>query len=138
MDDEVTFLGEPPATEAAQALYAEERESDGYVSNFMRAWCWRPDVFTAFNELRACLTDESALTFRDRAVLVTAMAAERHDSYCSLAWAARLAEVTDEATAALLIDGTAASTLSDREATLAAWARQVVRDPNATSAADVA
>jgi len=138
MDDQVTFLGEPPSTEAAQVFYAEDRESDGYVSNFIRVWCWRPDVFAGFNDLRACLTDDSALTFRDRAVLVTATAAERQDSYCSLAWGARLAHASDEATAAQVIDGTAASALSDREAALATWARQVVRDPNATTAADVA
>jgi uncharacterized peroxidase-related enzyme len=138
MDEQVTFLGEPPSTEPAQAFYAEELDGDGYVSNFIRVWCWRPDVFTAFNTLRACLVDESTLTYRDRAVLVTATAAERQDSYCSLAWGARLADASDETTAAQVIDGTTASALSDREATLAAWARQVVRDPNATTAADVA
>ena len=81
--------------------------------------------------------DASALTDRDRAVLVTATAAERRDSYCSLAWGTRLAELSDDRTAAQLIGGVAAPALSDREVALAAWARQVVRDPNATTDDDV-
>jgi uncharacterized peroxidase-related enzyme len=75
----------------------------------------------------------SALTDREWAVLVTSTAAECNDSYCSLAWGPRLAELTDDETAAQVIAGGRARTLSEREAALAAWARMVVRDPNATT-----
>ena len=51
---------------------------------------------------------------------------------------ARLAELTDEETAAQVLAGQPAPELSDREAALADWARRVVRDPNGTSAGDVA
>ncbi len=37
------FLGEPPANEATEAAYAEDRDSDGYVGNVTRLWCWRPE-----------------------------------------------------------------------------------------------
>ena len=46
------FLGEPPSTEAAEAMLAADRESDGYVNNWTRLWCWRPDLLASFNELR--------------------------------------------------------------------------------------
>jgi alkylhydroperoxidase family enzyme len=75
----------------------------------------------------------SALTDRDWAVLVTATASECNDSYCSLAWGARLAGLTDDETAARLIARDPAPGLSDRESVLASWAREVVRDPNATT-----
>lgn len=80
----------------------------------------------------------SELTDRDWAVLVTATAAELNDSYCSLAWGARLAALTDDETAAQIIAGDPAPELSDRESALVSWARQVVRDPNATTEGQIA
>jgi uncharacterized peroxidase-related enzyme len=134
----VTFLGEPPATEAAKTAFDQDREEDGYVGNFTRLWCWRPDLLYAFTALRASVTDDSTLTDRDRAVLNTATAAERRDSYCSLAWGARLAGLSSDETAAQVIAGEPAPALSDRETALAAWARDVVRRPGATTGAQVA
>jgi uncharacterized peroxidase-related enzyme len=131
------FLSEPPTSEATEAAYAADRESDGYVWNVTRLWAWRPDVYEAFAALRTSLMDSSALTDRDWAVLVTATAAERDDSYCSFAWGARLARLSDAETAAQVIAGAGAAGLTDREAALDAWARQVVRDPNATTDGDV-
>jgi alkylhydroperoxidase family enzyme len=69
--------------------------------------------------------------------LVTSTAATLSDSYCSFAWGPRLAELTDDETAAQILSGEPAPALSDREAALAAWARQIVRDPNATTSEDV-
>jgi uncharacterized peroxidase-related enzyme len=131
------FLGEPPANNATEAAYAEDLYSDGYVGNVTRLWCWRPDLLTSFAKLRVSLMRNAALTDRERAVLVTATVAEWNDSYCSLAWGPRLAELTDDETAARILSGEPAPGLSDREAALAAWAQQVVRDPNATTSEDV-
>ena len=108
------FLGEPPASEAADTAFDDDRTSDGYVNNLTRLWCWRPDIYNAFSALQGGLTKASALTKRDRAVLVTATAAERHDSYCSLAWGRRLAGLTDDATAAQVIADAPAPALSER------------------------
>ena len=132
------FLGEPPSTEEAEAAYHADRDSEGYVWNVTRLWCWRPDLYESFAALRASLMESSALTDRDWAVLVTATAAQLGDSYCSLAWGPRLAKVSDDETAAQVIAGAAAAELSDRETALAAWARQLVRDPNATTDREIA
>ena len=135
MPGEHMFLDDPPTSKAVEAAYAEDRDADGYVWNVTRLWSWRPDVdFAAF---RQTLTDSSTLSDRERAVLVTATAAELNDSYCSLAWGPRLAKLSDEETAAQVITGAPAPALSEREAALAAWARLVVSDPNATTAQDV-
>ena len=132
------FLNEAPADPARDAVYDEDRREDGYVANHTRLWSWRPDLRNDFLELRSGVMSSSSLTDRDWAVLVTATAAERDDSYCSLAWGTRLAEASDEETAAQVIAAHAAPGLSVREQALADWARQVVRDPNATTEADVA
>jgi uncharacterized peroxidase-related enzyme len=138
MPEQTMFLGEPPASDASEVAYDADRDSDGYVWNVTRLWSWRPDLYESFAALRASLMTASALTDRDWAVLVTATAAQRDDSYCSLAWGPRLAKLSDDETAAQVIAGAPAPELSDREAALAAWARQVVRDPNATTDRDLA
>jgi uncharacterized peroxidase-related enzyme len=132
-----SFLADPPEEPAVVAAYEADTAADGYVNNLTRLWCWRPDVMASFQDLRAELLGGSALSPREVAVLVAATAAARGDSYCALAWGARLAALSDDATAAGVLRGGAAD-LSGREAALAGWARQVVRDPNATTAADVA
>lgn len=137
MREQNMFLDEPPASEATEAAYDADRDSDGYVWNATRLWCWRRDLRATFAALRANLMESSMLTDRDWAVLVTAAAAELNDSYCSLAWGPRLAKLSTAETAAQIIAGAPAAALSDREAALAAWARQVVRDPNATTAREV-
>ncbi|MGH3001560.1 MAG: carboxymuconolactone decarboxylase family protein, partial [Gaiellaceae bacterium] len=138
MADRTSFLAEPPAGDEARRLYDEEREEAGYVRNVTRLWCWRPDTYEAFSALRSALMESSALTDRDWAVMVTATASTLGDSYCSLAWAPKLAKLSDAGTAVEVISGVdRPAGLSEREAALADWARRLVRDPNATTEADV-
>ena len=131
-----TFLADPPPGPPVAAAYEADLASDGYVNNLTRVWCWRPDLLTSFETLRAELLAESGLSRREVAVMVAATAAARGDAYCALAWGLRLAELSDEATAARVLQGADAD-LSDREAALASWSRQVVDDPNATTESDV-
>ena len=74
------------------------------------------------------------LTFRRRGILVTAAASALGDSYCSLAWGGKLGEASDAALAAGVLTGSDAG-LTDQEKAMAAWARKVARDPNATTPA---
>ena len=129
-------MAAPPLTEEMTAVYEEDIASDGYVNNATRAWGWRPDLMTAFQDLRNDVVASSKLSPREVAVMVAATAAARGDSYCSLAWGTKLANLSDAATAAQVIRGDHAN-LSSREAALARWSRQVLHDPNATTQADI-
>ena len=129
------FVSDPPVDASVTAAYEDDLASDGYINNSTRVWCWRPDVLASFQTLRAGLRDSSDLSGRGR----------RHGGrdccrpgrpQCSLAWGARLAELSDEATAASVLQGDP-SGLSSREAALARWSRQVVLDSNAPTQADV-
>jgi uncharacterized peroxidase-related enzyme len=138
MDEtQASYLPEPPADDAVEATYEEDRASDGYVANVTRLWAWRPDIAESFTQLRSHLMQTSELGDRDFAVLVASTAGALGDSYCSLAWGGKLAALSDSETAAAVVSGREAEGLSEREAALAAWARQIVRDPNATTSADV-
>src|SRR5207247_9734626 len=68
------FLSKPPDTEARSALYARDGADDRYVANLTRLWAWRPDAYDAFVQLRSLVTDQSALSMRDRAILVWELA----------------------------------------------------------------
>ena len=118
------------------AEYEADVTGDGYVNNLTRVWCWRPDVLASFQALRKDLLAGSGLSGREAAVMVAATAAARGDAYCALAWGSKLAGLSDEATAAGVLQGLDGG-LSEREAALAGWSRQVVLDPNATTDADV-
>jgi alkylhydroperoxidase family enzyme len=130
------FLSDPPASDLAEALYEKDRESDGYVANLTRLWCWRPDVMNAFFGVRSALSSESGLTAADQAVLFAAAAAARADSYCGLAWGTQLAGHAGPDTAAQVMSGVTGG-LDPRGAALADWARQVALDPGAATPGDV-
>src|SRR6185437_9622280 len=82
----VMFLKGPPGGEERERVFASDLDSDGYVNNLTRLWCWRPDLLVAFTALRQTALDGSSLTDLEVAVLVASTASARSDSYCSLAW----------------------------------------------------
>ena len=131
------FIAAPDESADVERIYTASRASMGFTMNLTRAWAWRPDVFDGFAALRGTLTSQSTLSKRDQAVLVCAMASELGDAYCSLAWGRTLAQEAGVAAAAAVITNADTPDVSDRERALAAWARKVVADPNATSERDV-
>lgn len=132
------FIAAPRHSEESEKIYEASATSMGFVMNLTKTWAWRPEVFDGFAALRNQLTGHSSLAKRDLAVMVCATAAELGDSYCCLAWGKTLAHEADAGVAAAVIAGSPAGALTDRDRALAAWARKVVADPNATTEADVA
>jgi uncharacterized peroxidase-related enzyme len=131
-----SFLQEPPVSAEVQALFDEDLAEDGFVWNVSRLWAHQPDTVRQLFELMSTAFRPSGLSFRQRGILVTAAASALGDSYCSLAWGGKLGKAADAAVAAGVLTGTDAG-LTDQEQAIAAWARQVARDPNATTDADI-
>jgi len=131
-----SFLEEPPASPQAQALYDDDLADGGYVWNVTRLWAHQPDTVSALFGLMSQAFKASGLSFRQRGILVTAAASALGDAYCSLAWGGKLAGASEAALAAGVLDGSDAG-LTDQEKAMAAWARKVVKDPNATTPADI-
>lgn len=132
------LIEEPPPGEERDGQYAADRDTYGYVWNYQRAWAWRPGLLADFVAVRSQLMEGSSLGDRDWAVMVTSMASELGDSYCSLAWGGKLAKLSDPETAAALLANGDALALNERERALAAWTRRLIADPNGTTEADVA
>ncbi|HEX5093144.1 MAG TPA: hypothetical protein VFV84_10700 [Burkholderiales bacterium] len=131
------FIAAPQDSVETAKVYESSAASQGFVMNLARAWAWRPEVFDGFAALRNQLSGHSTLSKRELAVLVCAAASELGDSYCSLAWGRTLAQEAGAVAAASVIGNAANDTLTSRERTLAAWARKVVANPNATTPTDV-
>ena len=105
--------------------------------NLSRAWAHQPEVHDDLFALLGRTAEAAGLTYRQRGVLISALASTMGDPHCSLAWGTRLAGAAGDEVAA---DGAAAGRTtgwSPAERALAAWARQVARDPNGTGAAEV-
>jgi len=130
------FLGSPPTTPQAQALYDEDVAESGYVWNVSRLWGYQPETVNRLFELMSEAFKPSGLTFRQRGILVTAAASTLGDSYCSMAWGGKLADATSTDLAAGVLNGRDGK-LSEQEKAMAEWARKIVKDPNATTTVDV-
>lgn len=131
------FIATPADSPETARVYQSSADTHGFVMNLTRAWAWRPDVFEGFAALRAQLAAKSSLSKREQAVMVCATAAQRGDSYCSLAWGKALAAQAGAAAAAAVLADAPNDALSEREQALARWARKVVADPNGASAQDL-
>jgi alkylhydroperoxidase family enzyme len=130
------FLPAPEPTAEAQRVFDGDIADLGYVMNLSRLWAYQPGSLAAWRDLTQQVAAAGGLTFRQRGILISACAAARGDSYCSLAWGSRLAGETDAATAAGVLTGDD-SKLTPAEQVLARWARTVARDPNGAGEADV-
>jgi uncharacterized peroxidase-related enzyme len=131
-----SFLSPARVTPQAQALYDEDTADSGYVWNVSRLWAHQPETVNRLFDLMSDAFRPSGLSFRQRGILVTAAASALGDSYCSLAWGGKLAGATEPDLAACVLRGTD-DDLNEQERAMAAWARKVVKDPNATTSADV-
>jgi alkylhydroperoxidase family enzyme len=130
------FLPDPAPGPAVDEFYAEDLEELGYVMNGSRLWARHPESWEALFKLVGTSTELGGLSFRQRGILVTATAATLGDSYCSMAWGSKLATKAGPEIAAGVLRGDDTG-LDLGEKVLAAWARKVAGDPNATTEADV-
>ena len=130
------FVDLPAPSAEAERLCAGDVAGRGYVMNVSHLWGHQPALHDALAALIGQSSEAASLTSRERAVLVCACVSTLGDSYCSLAWGTRLASDADAGVAAAVLRGDD-SALEPAERALAKWARQVVRAPNATTAADV-
>ena len=130
------FLRPASVTPEAQELFDGDVEELGFVMNASRVWAHEPSLQTGLFQLLRESVQTGGLTGRQRGILVAATASALGDSYCSLAWGKKLADASDEDTAAGVLNGSDLE-LDEDERVLAGWARALVRDPNGTTSHDV-
>lgn len=102
---ESSFLPEPERTGPVQAMFDEDMADMGFVMNASRLWAYQPATSDLLFDLMSTAFQASGLTFRDRALLVTAAASTIGDSYCALAWGHKLASKGSGPAAAAILRG---------------------------------
>ena len=135
-DDAAMFLDEAPQSVDAQRLFDDDVHGLGYVMNTSKLWAHDPAALDGLSALLGHAVTAGSLTFRQRAILVTACAAALGDSYCSLAWGNKLAGDAGDGVAGAVLRGDD-TVLDHTEQALASWARRLARDPNSTTTDDV-
>jgi uncharacterized peroxidase-related enzyme len=132
-----TFLGPPPDTEHVRRLLAKDAEQIGFEMSGSRLWAHLPEQHDALFELIAAAASAASLSVRERGILIAAAASTFGDSYCSLAWGQKLAQLAGTELVVAVLDGSDDG-LSDSERALATWARRVASNPNGTRVEDIA
>ena len=126
------FLAPADLDDDVRRLYDGELAYQGYVANLTRLWAHAPESLAALSWVLERALETSGIDRTEAAVLVTATAAAMGDSYCSLAHGTQLAALSGTEAAVGVVFGDD-RVLSPRGRALAAWARRVVRDPNAVT-----
>ena len=132
----VGYLHPATPTAALDEQAGGERERIGFVMNATRLWGHLPGAKQSLFDLMELAVEGASLTFRQRAVLVTASAATLGDPYCSLAWGSRLADHAGVEVATHIL-GHRCDLLDDDDRVLAEWARKAVAYPTATTTDDI-
>jgi uncharacterized peroxidase-related enzyme len=117
-------------------MFDEDIDDFGFVMNVSRLWAYQPETANHLFDVMSEAFKASGLDFRHRGLLVLATASSLGDSYCSLAWGYKLANVDAGEAAAAVLRGNDAQ-LAPAEEAMVAWTRKVVRDPNSTTSEDV-
>jgi uncharacterized peroxidase-related enzyme len=116
-------------------LYAGARESEGYVPNTLRAFSQRPEVWTAWVQLKETIA--GGMDTRRYELATLAAARELRSSYCSLAHGKILAERFLDPEVVRKLAGGDAVGLDEADAAIVDFAAKVARDACAITEDDV-
>jgi uncharacterized peroxidase-related enzyme len=133
----IAVVPEDRATGAAEALYAEEREADGFVPNSTKAFSLRPEYLVAWEGLLAAI--KARMELRRYELVTLAAAKALRSSYCMLAHGSVvLREFFSEDELRAIAEDHRRAGLVPAEVAVMDFATAVVRDAAAITKADVA
>ena len=129
-------LGDAVASDAADALAAEDVDDLGFVTNATRLWMHDPVAFEALFALIGETARGAGISVAERGVATITSTRLVGDTYCPLAWGDKLAGVAGPEVAVSVLSASD-DLLDDRGLAVAQWARRVATDPQSVSAEDV-
>jgi uncharacterized peroxidase-related enzyme len=118
-----------------RAMYDRQQSFWGFVPNYARVFCWRPEIMGLWAQLQAGIKKNMD---KRRFELITFAAAHTlRSTLCSLAHGRALTAFFSADDVQLMARGASPASLSAAEAAMMAFARKVARGSFAVSAADV-
>ena len=130
----MAFIDTIPASEASgevRAMYARQQEEWGYVPDYAKAFCHRPEVMECWGRMLAAIKRPVDPVRRELATF--AAAHELRHTPCTLAHGAQLAGMIGNDAVIALAEGRDNEVLSAREQAIVGFARQIARDASKVS-----
>jgi uncharacterized peroxidase-related enzyme len=135
---QMTFIDTVPpaeARDAVQRMYLRQQSAWGYVPNYAKVFCHRPEVMARWAQLIAEIKRPMA---KRQFELVTFVAAhELRHSACTLAHGKKLREFFSDAQILAIAEGRLGGVLGEAEQAVVRFARQIAGDAASVSAAQV-
>jgi len=120
---------------AVAAMYLRQQSAWGYVPNYARVFCHRPEVMARWGALLAEI--KRPMDPRRFELVTFAAAHELRNTACTLAHGRKLCEFFSEGDIVAMAGEEPIGTLTEAEQTMLRFARQVARDASAITPAQV-
>jgi len=124
------------ATGEVREMYRRQQGAWGYVPDYAKVFCHRPEVMTRWARLLAEIKRPVAPRRLELVTLATAL--ELRHSACSLAHGHALSRIISEDVVIAIASGEDHEDLTDAERAMIAFARRVARDASQITAGEVA
>ena len=135
----MTFINTIPESEIGddvRAMYERQQSFWGFVPNYARVFCYRPEIMGLWAQLQAGIKRHMD---KRRFELITFAAAHTlRSTLCSLAHGKALTAFFSPEDVQLMARGASPASLTAAEAAMMSFARKVARGPFAVAASDVA
>jgi uncharacterized peroxidase-related enzyme len=118
-----------------QAMYERQKSFWGFVPNYARVFCWRPEIMGLWAQLQVGI--KRTMDKRRFELITFAAAHTLRSTLCSLAHGRALTAFFSPEDVQLMARGASPASLTAQEAAMMTFARKVARGPFAVAAADV-
>jgi len=137
----MAFIETTPASEATgdvHAMYERQQQSYGYVPNYAKVFCYRPQIMALWADLQRGI--KRPMEKRAFELVTVAAAMTLRSSYCSLAHATQLRAFFSDAEIHAIVsgDGVSHGVISPAEGAMMDFAKKIAGDAAAITAEDVA
>lgn len=135
----MAFIKTIPAAEAiddVRAMYARQEGAWGFVPNYAKVFCHRPELMTRWGKLLAEVKRHVSPRHLEMATLAAAL--ELKHSACSLAHGDALAKIIGKDAVIAIANGKEHDEITEAERAMIKFARRVAKDASAITSGEVA
>jgi uncharacterized peroxidase-related enzyme len=134
----MAFIETVPASKAqgeVLAMYERQQSEWGYVPDYAKVFCHRPEVMARWGRMLAEI--KRPVDPRRLELVTFAVAHQLNHSSCSLAHGSALAKIIGNDAVIAIAAGQYSEVLTDTERAIVEFARRIARDASAITAAEV-
>ena len=135
----MAFIKTIPAVDAAgdvRAMYERQAGFWGYVPEYARVFCHRPEVMERWGRMLAAI--KRPVDVRRLELVTFVVAQELRHSGCSLAHGKKLADIIGKEAVIAIANGKDSDVLSSAEIDIVRFARRIARDASRITSGEVA